>query len=519
MTVLLALSPGVSESGTYMSTKHGMFADRSVIGATLPYATPGHCGQCHEQHASVQGAEPEPPVGQGASRYALFESNFGAFKNQLCYECHERFTLEGMLLGYGRYGIYQGKTKYDDSIHATSLNMLWSPDPSPPGPALDDAGNCHNCHNPHGFSDALGLINSMAFAREESLCEACHDGTQAGAAENVKAQFAKTYSHPTHAYTGRHVLPENGQPGGTSFGPDNRHAECSDCHNAHALGPAGDTHAPPGNAVSEALQGTWGVEPAWPSIWTQPTSFTEQRPPLYPDGSQYEYQICFKCHSYYGLGTQLDSVSAIVGPSGQYITDQAWEFNPNNKSAHPVAVGLANMPGSSPPQALPASGMKAPWTQVGAQSMYCSDCHGQEDTLLEPEGPHGSNVKFMLKGRMQYWPTGPGGLPWTLADAGNPGLFCNNCHDIYNGGAWNNKPHSVANHQDKLCVNCHVTVPHGSKRSRLIGYATDPAPYNYLGMSLVISGFKKAAPWDYTAANCQASCHSVHANPVVGAEP
>jgi len=516
--LLVALYPGFSRGGTYTSTKHGTSADRSVTGAILPYTIPGHCGHCHEQHASIEGVEPEPPVVEGASKFMLFRSNYGAYKNEICYACHETFILDNMPLGYGRHGIYQGKTIYADSIHGVSPGMLWSPDPSPPGPAYDDAGNCNNCHNSHGVADASGLIPSMLFAREEALCEACHDGTQGGAGKNVKAQLNKLYGHPVHQYSGRHTLPEKGQPAGTGFGPGNRHAECSDCHNAHAVG-AGGTHMPPGNAVSAVLLNVWGVEPSWPLLWTQPMSFTEMKPPIYPEGSQYEYQVCLKCHSYYGLGPLISGVSTIIGPSGVNITDQAWEISPNNKSAHPMAVDLANMPGSLPPRALPSSGMVSPWTDAGAQTMYCSDCHGQEDTMLQPEGPHGSGAKFMLKGTGKYWPAGPGGLPWTLADANNPDLFCGNCHNIFNGGSWNNRPHEVGDHGTVQCVMCHVAVPHGSKRSRLIGYSSDSSPYNYLGSSLVITGFRKAAPWSYAPANCQASCHSVHANPVSNAEP
>ena len=160
--------------------------------------------------------------------------------------------------------------------------------------------------------------------------------------------------------------------------------------------------------------------------------------------------------------------------------------------------------------------------------MYCSDCHGSDDEGREADGPHGSIRKFLLKGDAQYWPTkSDGSTLWTLndlggADAGN-NLFCTNCHP-------NNKPlnnvHSEGDHWDGTlvpsiaCVVCHTTVPHGSKRSRLITYSSDPAPYDYNNNTLGITQFKKASgPSAYVAGDCQAACHSIHSASVSGAEP
>ncbi|MBI4849733.1 MAG: hypothetical protein HY808_14380 [Nitrospirae bacterium] len=528
--------------GTYIQTKHGTSANRSVVTPGYTYTTLGHCGHCHEQHASIDGAEPTLPASEGASSYALFRSNYGASRNELCFACHETFTLSGMTLGYGSYGIYQGKTKYNASIHYSSASMKWTPDASPPGPAYPsgDAGNCHNCHNPHGYNATAGgaPYASMLFALDSATgdspayemgCEACHNGTQGGAAKDVKAQLNKTYAHPTHTYNNRHTLPETGQPGGTSFGPAaaNRHAECVDCHNPHTV-VSGTIHtaATSGNAVSDVLKYVWGVEPAWTAIWTQPTSFTVRKPPAYNDGSQYEYQICFKCHSYYGLGTLTNGVSSITGPSGTAITDQAWEFNPNNKSAHPVAVTLNNQTGSGTPKALTAGQMSSPWTSVGTQTMYCSDCHGADNESSAAKGPHGSTRKFMLNRTRQYWPASAAGALFSLKDINDntnnwsTELFCVNCHPMITGTTWKNDVHkdhdnrTLGPDNEMSCVYCHVAVPHGSKRSRLIGYVSDVSPYDYSDNRLLLSGFKKASsPTTYAESNCystNSACSSKH---------
>jgi len=576
--VILALSvimwlagPELAESGTYLSSAHGNSTtgvDReAVTGGAYPNATNeypvGHCGHCHDQHASIDGSEPTLPTAQGPSSYALFSDNYGADTNEFCYDCHDTFTLGGMTLTYGRYGIYQGSTKFNASIHYTDADMDWGVDASPPGPpfsptsSLVDPGNCHNCHNPHGYDDGGGVVPSMLFARDsksgdspelEMGCEACHDGSQGGATKDVETQLGKTYAHPTHTYNDRHTLPESGS---ASFGPSNRHAECVDCHNPHTV-VSGTNHTAgagaSGNAVSDVLKYVWGVEPSWTTIWTQPTVFTERKPPTYVDGAQYEYQICFKCHSRYGLGadsdgTANDGIYPSITPetAGNTVTDQAMEFNKNNKSVHPVVVGLSSQTGSDSPEALDTTQVTAIWSGVGTETMYCSDCHGANDEATAANGPHGSSNKHILKGvataSATYWPLNPAGDLWALNNLGSGEtryrstwrneLFCVNCHPMCSGSCDNDNDYDNEAHgehwdrnddfpgNDARCVACHVAIPHGSKRSRLIGYASDPAPYDYNNNSNVIRGYKKAAdPTDYDEDDCwtSISCDNTHPN-------
>jgi hypothetical protein len=83
-------------------------------------------------------------------------------------------------------------------------------------------------------------------------------------------------------------------------------------------------------------------------------------------------------------------------------------------------------------------------------------------------------------------------------------------------GNFVNNVHEADEHQDAdvKCITCHVTVPHGAKRSRLIGYDIDVSPYNYNGPGqyekLVINGFQKAVgPTLYEKENCSMNgvCH------------
>ncbi len=370
--------------------------------------------------------------------------------------------------------------------------------------------SCRSCHQSHGGKGVPYLLTKT----EEQTCfvSGCHGTTGTGTdTKNIESEFTKLYAHPTVTTAGKHRNPDDA----SSLGIDARHAECQDCHNSHQSKQG--LHAVKSNAVSGVLQGVRGVIPQYTDNWTQPTTFLEANP------STQESQICFKCHSYNAFGPLADGVSAVIGPSGEKITDQAMEFSPKNRSAHPVQFSLNQQEGAVLPLALTANQMNSTWSDNGTQTMYCSDCHGnnQPTSQTVPQGPHASDARFMLTGQAKYWPMNATGTLWSLADLSNNtnnwqnDLFCVNCHPLNQAGSFANNVHSALQHQDATikCVTCHVTVPHGSKRSRLIGYDTDVQPYNYGGVGqydkLVIQGFEKTSPLLYAKSNCTMNgvCH------------
>jgi len=455
-SLLLALClilPDMAGSGPYLDSQHGdttYGVTRSTIDTKYSTFSKGNCAHCHEQHASLDGAEPIP---------------------------------------------YTDTAEYG---HA--------------GPDLAEL-----------------------FSYEEGVCEMCHDGSPVP--RDVKTQRLKTYHHPIAEYSGRHTMSriEYGQSG-APFRGANRHAECADCHEPHYIGDPGTTYhtynattPANNNLVSNPIKGVWGVEPTTSPLWSPPTTYTELT--TVAVGSSKEYQICYKCHSYYAF-QDSDGITGITGPSGTLITDQAMEFSPGNKSAHPVQVTLSNQTGSPMPRALKTAQMGSPWTNVGNQTMWCCDCHGNDAT--SPVGPHGSNKKFMLKNyagttTMHYWPASSTGKLFSLndlsgSDSSGEGLnttwrselFCLNCHPIGaettgNISTWYNNAHK--NHKGRdyqpnnvtkrnvYCIACHTVIPHGMKRSRLIvydnrntKYGTDVEPYRYVSGGVTysaLSGFKK----------------------------
>lgn len=176
-------------------------------------------------------------------------------------------------------------------------------------------------------------------------------------------------------------------------------------------------------------------------------------------------------------------------------TDLAQEFNPGNASGHPVVTGLNNYPNSATPKALTAGQMKAPFaTNLGTQTMMCSDCHNTDAATPAAQGPHGSAAQFMLRGaNAANWPN------VTLPNRATS--WCWNCH-----GTTTNSTHSRSDHNSASCYHCHITVPHGGKVARLIATNTTgmPARYAYQNnkANVWIRAFTKTAAASYSKSNC-----------------
>jgi hypothetical protein len=178
------------------------------------------------------------------------------------------------------------------------------------------------------------------------------------------------------------------------------------------------------------------------------------------------------------------------------------------------------------------------------KAMMCSDCHSN-DTISSSAatGPHGSSEKWMLKGRNRAWPstsasengTGTGTLftvhygssaRRTVNDGTPDGLFCLNCHSTVSfskDAAGLQTPSNLHLLHNVPCVNCHVMVPHGSKRSRLIGDRSDMAAryaFNNDLSNMYITYYQKnfdsnhtgrtGDPAAYTPATNFCSCHYYH---------
>jgi predicted CXXCH cytochrome family protein len=312
LLIVALLAPAAyAKNGAYKLTKHA-----------------GSCLQCHKGLHASHGGQP-------AYDFGLFAPN----DNDLCFTCHAAPSFAV---------IYPGSAFWQQSIHARSIN----------------GGNkCIDCHEPHGVKDADGLVGAMLRRRDSDLCNTCHDGSRA---DDIAREFTKPYRHPIGTRT-RHV-PGESLPSAFAATPvNNRHAECSDCHNAHSIDANPALPSPP--QASNRLAGVSRVEVANGGAGLAPTYVW--RGPGEPGVK--EYEICFKCHSSYT--TQIPGQSNL-----------ALLTNPANASYHPIQAA-----GKTPLINSNAFAGNYDATSI----IFCSDCHASDTTTIK--GPHGSSYRYLLK--------------------------------------------------------------------------------------------------------------------------
>ncbi len=204
--------------------------------------------------------------------------------------------------------------------------------------------SCLSCHKKYTEREP------WATAGEERFCYLCHGGEERRKKSkdtgrlgykvsliDISAEFAKLSHHPVevkgvHNY--REILPEL-----NSKIP--RHSECQDCHEPHRS--------------YKKINSEQG----------------KKKPTIDPD-LKYEYELCYKCHSY----------SANL-PAGR--TNKAIEFQPTNPSYHPVESEGRN---------LDVPSLLAP-LKVEKSIINCTDCHNN-DKPQGPSGPHGSIYEPIL---------------------------------------------------------------------------------------------------------------------------
>ncbi len=337
---------------------------------------------------------------------------------------------------------------------------------------------CLNCHDTHTVQGARRLLREGTdstlspkvggSSAIEETCYQCHSadggvlqsqGTAGFPVPDIKSDFALARHMPLTSVDQpagsevHDISDANFSESALNLGKgdaNNRHAECTDCHNPHRVmknqlfnGTAGASvgtheHDPAvqhSNIASGVLRGMWGVEPlygssAWGSV---PSQYVVKQGDgglgaSTDVGNSYltrEYQICLKCHSDYAYDTPpLLGDSGGGTPSGTnqvtQFTNQAMEFQAplsdqgepggNHRGWHPV---LGNTGRTVAVRDASSAVFLSPWndssgTNVGNQTMYCSDCHGSAtaDGTSEPSGgpdgnpwgPHGSTKDFVLKG-------------------------------------------------------------------------------------------------------------------------
>lgn len=467
---LCIASFGWARGGLYQSTAHGNASSGVNREPLLPR---GDCGHCHSMHGS-------PGIN---ADFALWIEN----NNQLCFTCHFSESVKET---------YRGSVVYERSIHEDDFLVRW-PGPEPPARMEPGAkGKCVNCHSPHGWGDPRGLIPSLLFKREEDLCLGCHK-VGGPARKEIQTQLSYQFTHQIDSsqLAGRHEAGE--EMVSSNFSNLERHVECADCHNSHVH--TGDLHSQGSNTAGGVLAGSSFVEV---NYGIAPDTFPTFQPRDQSFDVEFEYQLCFKCHSYWAYGSFPPSLPS----GGGRQTDQSIEFNPNNESSHNV-IQTPNLNGVGEF----VNGWR--WDSL----MTCSDCHGSS-MQNDPAGTHGSQLQFLLK------------APWdvTTGRQTTSDHLCFLCHDFSTYGQANNNRNtgfSADNFTDNLhgehtektntiagrpigCMDCHSKIPHGINRRALLVTRTDPA--RLLGGTVLlreadIPRWGPSGNWDES--DCNVECH------------
>ena len=326
-----------------------------------------HCSTCHDPHDNRN------------KKFLVIDN----VESQLCRRCHQ-------------------KGGWDGSSHKLSTSDFTGGSPYPwPRTGAGSEFNwitvkengCENCHAPHAAGGQKRLLN---YAAEEENCSPCHNGNVA--AKNIAGQFLKISKHSVDITTGVHDPRESPKT-------ISDHVECADCHNSHAVN---DTPASSGAPkISGRLARVSGV-----SIDNSPIL-----PPFY---TQFEYEICFKCHADSSPLKPFSNNFPIHRQRNSLNT--RLEFNTDNPSFHPVAgIGKnREMPSLVPPSTEP----DAPTDLTDSSMIYCTDCHSDESVTVGgsgSRGPHGSQYPPLLKKKYEVF-------VGTLESSDNYAV-CYRCHN------------------------------------------------------------------------------------------
>ena len=534
------------------------------------------CITCHDPH--IRDSSGENIKFLRVNRFQKLPPVDGAYDENgdiICLACHDKAGW----VGSAHANMAVGDERY--TADAAELREF------PEGMQVWQAA-CLNCHDPHTVQGSRRLLRegvdgptaSHGSARFklggnpaiEETCYACHSpdgGTLQGQGSanfevpDIKTDFTTMRihmpisSHDQPAGEERHSIGTGlfDQQGGKDFiesqamlgnvaaggSPDNRHAECTDCHNPHrvtrnrlfnadnTVPDESGTHnhnAPHTNIASGVLRGIWGVEPIYTSteFGVNPSGYEIKRgdPDKIGSGSTdvnepyltREYQVCLKCHSDYGfVGDKSPAIGENRGgtPFGtnslEYYTNQAMEYNApdshkgegtatgggadgayeinNHRSWHPVIEETG--------RTTDVRGIGSPniWLPpfnggVGTQTMYCTDCHGS-DTAPGTAVPRG----------------GEHGFAWGPHGSNNNFLL---------KGTWSDQT-GQNNQADGLCFKCHDFDQYG----RDFGGVTVSPDENQF--NILDSGFKRGGGIGglgcaVAVINPQVNLHVGHANRV-----
>ena len=387
--------------------------------ASDPYAVKsGFCGDCHNLNPNwvMTTADSDRPNSlshpQGPGTDGLLEeygvssvsvaSHLG--ERQGCRGCHVA-SDNNQIPGPSRFPHQSVGWKLLFDEYTTSGTADLAGDPNRVLPAMDQV--CMKCHNPAEFGE--GNYATI----EQAACYRCHVPASPTGAPDIQTQFAKASVMPIGNSDLHNDGESNTDVGYNAGTPDNRHAECLDCHNPERE-IQGARIPQLGADGLDVINGVAGSIPSYsPTIMNAADSNTRQ------------YKLCFRCHSSY---TSRPDSNLYVDSSGNPVVqgDRALEFNTNNSAFHPVEGEGRNQSQALKDQLYGGLDTNA--------TLNCTDCHNADETsgtvgkarnnTFKPQGPHGSIYAPILRA---FYRTDISSLPSSY-DESNFQL-CFRCHD------------------------------------------------------------------------------------------
>ncbi len=410
-------------------------ADGSIVGVRSsgykprtplePTGTAGagqvQCATCHDPHIRETDAAKGNQKFLRLNRFqeATPTNNHDATNDIVCLSCHDKNQGSGTWA----YSAHANPLVATPTYTASAATQRDFPASLPVWKAA-----CLNCHDTHTVQGARRLLregtDSIASPKTgggaalEETCYQCHSASAAitptTTVPNIKGDFALARRMPiasadqaggaeahdiggdfsdatfvdctgTANKCGKDFVERRAKLGVGNL--NNRHAECTDCHNPHRVvkfrdfrgNPAGSLSGTPdaagthrhdeaagythSNIASGALRGAWGVEPAYTSnsFHSLPSGYTVKRgdPGTSTDDTvsaayvTREYQICLKCHSDYGFsddnvypGGNRPTLGSFLGgtPSGtngltRYTNVAKESQAPSAHAGEPLSLG------------------------------------------------------------------------------------------------------------------------------------------------------------------------------------
>lgn len=477
------------------------------------------CTECHDGHGDLGLAHTAPASGECVACHetADVRSVHANARAGECAVCHDNAARVPVLpaspdcAGCHPYSpVATGH--YPASAHAAtengcggchSLDLKAEHAKASSGPV-----DCVTCHE--------SSVDTLTTSWDRS-CAACH------ATKHGQMQASHVSSNATCSGTGCHAigdvsdLHKGVQGGGCSVCHGSTSGATTDCATAgcHA-GTTGDHHeSHDGRAVN--------------GVGCEGCHFR------YLDDEHLQLGLsCATCHS----SADASVRAAIVAGDGNCLTchpdsahnlRQQAEFASGNASLHRVRADLPGMRST-----FRVNTTNYTWSLPSASSFLktgytydtivtCDSCHVYSGTT----GPHGATMKVNIdpaypnpfrvvtggsSSTAQLSANSPTGMSMSDNGSSRANIICEKCHNLRtSGGSWSNvahKEHDDRGREGSFCNQCHVAIPHGWGRPRMLGYTTDAAPYRTSSGGLQRISIKSYTPSNWQKSDCGAGCSS-----------